>query len=185
MEINRVVVGSLEENCYILSIDNKCLIVDPGDDIDLILEGINNLDVLGVLITHAHFDHIGALNDLLKKYDVPIYYRNINNEINKEKLIDIEEKQYVIEDFKFKFIYTSGHRNDLVTFYFYEDKMMFTGDFLFYLSVGRTDMQYGDYKEMIKSIDLIKTYDNDIVIYPGHSSKTTLGFEKKYNEYLR
>ena len=62
---------------------------------------------------------------------------------------------------------------------------MFTGDFLFYLSVGRTDLEYGNNDEMLKSIEKIKKYNDDITIYPGHSSKTTLGFEKKYNEYLR
>ena len=185
MIVKTVVTGYLNENCYILIKNDKCLVVDPGDDIELILDEIGDLKVLGVLITHAHFDHIGALDDLLKKYDVPVYYKNINKEINKNNLIDLQEKDYSIEDLKFKCIYTSGHRNDLVTFYFFEDKMMFTGDFLFYLSIGRTDMEFGNYEDMIKSIKLIKTYDDDIIIYPGHSSKTTLGFEKKYNEYLR
>ena len=62
---------------------------------------------------------------------------------------------------------------------------MFTGDFLFYLSIGRTDMEYADKYEMIKSINLIKTYPDKTMIYPGHGTDTTLEFEKKYNNYLK
>ena len=92
--------------------------------------------------------------------------------------------EYTVEDFKFKVIYTPGHRNDSVTYFFYEDDIMFTGDFLFYLSVGRTDLEYADKHDMINSIRLIKEYPDNIKIYPGHGTDTTLGFEKKYNDYL-
>ena len=185
MIVKKVITGYLNENCYILENNNKCLVVDPGDDLDLIMEEIGDNKVVGILITHAHFDHIGALEGLYNKTKANIYYRNINNEINYDNLIDVKEKEYDLGDFIFKCIYMPGHRNDLVTFYFEKEKIMFTGDFLFYLSVGRTDLEYGDYEEMNKSIELIKKYDDDIIIYPGHSSETTLGFEKKYNEYLR
>ena len=185
MIIKTVKTGYLNENCYILKLNNSCIVIDPGDDVDKILDEISDLKVLAILITHAHFDHIGALNDLLKIYNVPVYYNNVNNEINVDNIINVEEKKYIINDFEFEVIYTKGHRNDLVTYYFEKDKIMFTGDFLFYLSVGRTDLEYGNNDEMLKSIEKIKKYDDDITIYPGHSSKTTLGFEKKYNEYLR
>ena len=116
-----------------------------------------------------------------------------NEETQKQKLkeiyvsniIDVEEKEYEIEDFKFEVIYTKGHRNDSVTYYFKDDKMMFTGDFLFYLSVGRTDFEYGDYEEMEKSIRKIKEYPTDTIIYPGHGTKTDLMFEIRYNSFLR
>ena len=184
MDVKRVVVGYLSENCYLINDGKEGIIVDPGDEIEKIVDMISDIKVIGILITHNHFDHVGALENLLKIYDVPIYYHNINNELAYEKIVDVEEKEYSINSFKFKVIYTPGHRNDSTTFYFYEDEIMFTGDFLFYLSVGRCDLEYGNHEEMLESIKLIKNYPDDIKIYPGHSSETTLGFEKKYNDFL-
>jgi glyoxylase-like metal-dependent hydrolase (beta-lactamase superfamily II) len=187
MNIEKIVVGTLEENCYLIIKDNNLLIVDPGDEFNKIKEKIDSLNkkVVGVLITHAHFDHIGALEEVLKEYNTNLYYNNVNNEISYEKLIDLEEKEYNIENFNFKTIFTSGHRNDLVTYYFYEENIMMTGDFLFRLSIGRTDLEYSNYDDMIKSINKIKKYDDEIIIYPGHGPYSTLGFEKENNMYLK
>lgn len=185
MEIRRVIVGYLEENCYLIKKDSDALIVDPGDEIDKILSMIGDLNVVGILITHAHFDHIGALDELLKIYDVPVYYYNINSELNYKKLIKLKEQDYKIKKFKFNVIYTPGHRNDSVTFYFEKEKIMFTGDFLFKLSIGRTDLEYGDDEEMLKSIKKIKNYDNNMVIYPGHGDFSNLGYEKINNYFLK
>ena len=186
MKVEKLVVGLYQENCYFIIKENKCLIVDPGDEIDKILLKIKNknLDLVAILITHAHFDHVGALNDLTQKYNVPVYYNNVNNEINYEKIINVKEEKYNIGSFSFEVIFTSGHRNDLVTYYFYDDNIMFTGDFLFKLSIGRTDLEYASYDEMLKSIDKIKKYNDNIVIYPGHGDKTILGFEKENNMFL-
>ena len=184
MEIKKVVVGYLEENCYLIKDGNKGLIVDPGDEIDKILNMIGDTKIVGILITHAHFDHIGALDELLKVYDVPVYYHNINNELKYKKLENIKEQLYTINDFNFKTIYTPGHRNDSVTFYFEKENIMFTGDFLFKESIGRTDLEYGNEKEMYNSIELIKKYNNDIIIYPGHGEYSMLGYEKKKNNFL-
>lgn len=186
MKIERIVVGDYEENCYLLIKDNKCLVVDPGDEFDKISSEINELklDVIGVLITHAHFDHVGALADTLNKYYVPLYYHNINNEIMYDKLINIKEEEYILDDFKFKVIYTPGHRNDAVTYYFYEENIMITGDFLFKGSIGRTDLEYADFNEMKKSIEKIKKYSDDIIIYPGHGDSSNLKFEKEYNIFF-
>lgn len=185
MNISKEVVGVYSENCYFLEKNNEVIIIDPGDESEKLLKKLEGKRLLAILITHAHFDHVGALYDILDKYNVPVYYNNINNEIKCNNLINIEEKEYEISFFKFKVIYTKGHRNDLCSFYFYEDNVMFTGDFLFYLSVGRCDLEYADKDEMINSISKIKEYNDDIVVYPGHSSKTTLGFEKKYNKFFK
>ncbi len=184
MEVKKTVVGYLEENCYLIKKGNNGLIVDPGDEIDKILDMVGDIKIVGILITHAHFDHIGALDDLLKIYDVPVYYHNVNKEIEYEKLIDIKEQNYIIGDFNFKVIYTPGHRNDSVTYYFEKEKNMFTGDFIFYLSIGRTDLEYGDYSEMFESLKRIKEYPDNTTLFPGHGIKTKLGFEKEKNSYL-
>ena len=181
MEILCTKVGYLEENCYLIKEKDKGLIIDPGDEINKILDMIGNTSIEGILITHAHFDHIGALDELLKKYDVPVYYHNVNNELQKN-IINVDEKEYKIDSFSFNVIYTPGHRNDSVTYQF--NDIMFTGDFLFKQSIGRTDLEYGDYDEMLESIDKIKKYPNNIFIYPGHGDSSNLEYEKKYNNYF-
>lgn len=184
MKIEKIVVGLYEENCYLIIKDNKCIIVDPGDEYEKIISKIGKLNVIGVLITHAHFDHIGALNDILSIYNVPVYYHNINNEIKYDKLIDIREEKYILDEFKFEVIYTSGHRNDSVTYYFYDENIMFTGDFLFKGTIGRTDLEYASISDMKKSLDKIKKYHNKTIIYPGHGDETTLEIEKQINPYF-
>lgn len=186
MNVKKIVVGLYEENCYFLTKDKDLIIIDPGDEYNKLNEIIKNNDynLLAILITHAHFDHIGALKELLTEYKVPLYYNNINNEINANKLVNVKEQEYNIKDFNFKVIYTKGHRNDLVTYYFYEDNIMFTGDFLFKESIGRTDLEYADVNEMKNSINKIKQYDDDIKIYPGHGEDTTLKHEKENNYFF-
>lgn len=172
MKIKKVITGSLEENCYILINNNDCLVVDPGDDISLIIDAIKDYNLLGILITHHHFDHIGALDELLKYKEVEIYdYKS-------------EEKEYSINDFKFKIIKTPGHTSDSITFYFYNENTMFVGDFVFKGTIGRTDLPTGNDTEMVSSIKKIKQYDKDTVLYPGHGEETTIEHEIEYNYYF-
>ncbi len=174
LDIRRVVVGELACNCYIILKDGNALVVDPGDDYNLIKNELDGLNILGVLITHHHFDHISALNDLLEDYNVKVFDRN-----------NLHEGNFLIGNFRFEVIYTPGHTSDSVTYYFMDDKVMFTGDFLFKDSIGRCDLPTGDFKVMLNSIAKIKKYDDDIVIYPGHGDKSSLGYEKLNNEYFR
>lgn len=173
MEVKKVVVGALEENCYILEKDNTCLVVDPGADYQKIKDVIGDKKVLGVLITHSHFDHIGALRNFLTKRSVKIFKKS-----------NLEEKEYKIGDFTFECIYTPGHSKDSVTFYFKEENIMFIGDFIFKESIGRTDLPGGDPIEMQDSIEKIKNYDKTITIYPGHYEDSTLENEFKKNSFL-
>lgn len=166
MKIEKVVVGSLETNCYILSINNKCLVIDPGDEYNKIKEIISNKKVVGVIVTHYHFDHIGALD----RFD-----KNLILDKN-----NLEEREYNIDDFNFKIIYTPGHKEDLISIYFKKENIMFAGDFIFKSAIGRTDLPGGDYKEMLSSLNKIKKYDKNIKIYPGHGDITYLGDEIYY-----
>jgi len=174
MRIKKVSVGYLETNCYILEKDNNCLIIDPGDESDKIIYEVGNLNVVGIIITHYHFDHIGALDDIRNKYNVEVY--DINN---------LEEREYNINGFIFDVIHTKGHHETCITIYFSEDKIMFTGDFLFKESIGRTDLETANNNEMRESLDKIKKYSKDITIYPGHGEHSTLEHEFMYNYYLR
>ncbi len=163
MKIDRVVVGDYETNCYILSINSDVLIVDPGDEYEKIIDKVYGKNILGILITHSHFDHVGALK----------YFDNVVYDYN-----NLSEKSYNIGKFSFDVIYTPGHTNDSICFYFKEDNIMFTGDFIFKNAIGRTDLG-GDYVDMKKSLNKIKNYSDNIKIYPGHGESSTLGEEKR------
>lgn len=169
MNITTLPVGYLEANCYILEKNNKLIIIDPGDDYDKIASVIKDKQVIKILITHYHPDHIGALNH----FDSSLVLKNP------------EEKTYKFGPFTFDIIYTKGHTKDSVTYYFKEENIMFTGDFLFKGTVGRTDMAGGDINEMQKSINKIKKYPDNIKIYPGHGPSTTLKYEKENNYFLK
>ena len=173
MEIEKVVVGELEENCYIISKDNSCLVIDPGSEFHKIQNKIGNKKVLGVLLTHHHFDHVGALKEVLSYYETRVY--DFNN---------LEENEYLIGPFKFDVIINPGHTTDSISFYFREEKVMFVGDFIFLDSIGRCDLEGGNFSSMRESIKKIKAYADDIVIFPGHGDKTTLGYEKENNYYF-
>jgi len=173
MKIYNIVTGSLEENCYLLVKGNECLLVDPGSEEKLIIQKIGRLSLKGILITHHHFDHIGALEALTRLYNADVYDSNT-----------CSKGAYSVGEFNFDVILTPGHTDDSITFYFKSEKIMFTGDFLFKGTIGRTDLSTGNELAMKKSLSVIKQYEDDVVIYPGHGDFTTLKEEKNNNEYL-
>ena len=160
MKINRVIVGPLRTNCYIISINNECLVIDPGDNYELIKKEIGSKKVIGTIITHHHFDHVGAINHFDKIYDI----NNLKEGIN------------IIGSFKFEVIYTKGHTNDSICIYFKEDNIMLVGDFIFKNCIGRTDLG-GNEVDMHNSLLKISKYNQDIVILPGHGDESKLGKE--------
>lgn len=170
MKIEKVVVGELLENCYILGIDNDVLVIDPGDEFEKIDKVIDGRNVLGILITHNHFDHVGALTNF--------------KDIDKYMFSNLEEKEYVVGKFKFDVIFNPGHSSDSVSYYFKEDNKLFCGDFIFYHSIGRYDLPTGNINEMMNSIDKIKKLPKNTIIYPGHDIETTLEEEIKNNYYF-
>lgn len=174
MEIKAIITGVLDENCYVLINNKECLVVDPGDDYLKIKEAVGDNKVLGVLITHSHFDHIGALRNFLTKRSIKIFKKS-----------NLMENKYTIGKFNFECLYTPGHSKDSVSFYFREEKVMFVGDFIFKESVGRYDLPGGDLNDLKKSIEKLKNYEDDTILYPGHGEKTTLKYEKENNEFLK
>lgn len=165
MEIKRIVTGMLRENCYIVTKNGSTIVIDPGDDFALIKESVKDKTVKGILITHRHFDHVGALKDL-------------------EKYLKIEASSYV-DGFDLEVIKTPGHTKDSVSYYFKDDNCIFTGDFLFKGTVGRMDLPGGSVLDMEESLNKVRNYPSDLAIYPGHGEPTTLGAEKPhFEEYL-
>ena len=171
MKIEIVPVGIIRCNTYILTLDNKALIIDPGDEYEKIKKKISDKEIVGIIITHHHPDHDGAVSYFK---DVKVYDKN-----------NLSEGENNIDCFKFDVIYTPGHKEDLITIYFKKEKIMFVGDFIFKDSIGRCDLPGGNPSEMIKSIEKIKKYDKDITIYPGHGEKTSLGYEINNNPYFK
>lgn len=174
MKVEMIVTGTLDENCYVLKKNGTCLVVDPGDDYDKIKASIGDDKALAVLITHSHFDHVGALRNFLKKKSIKIVKKSNTQ----------DEGNITIGDFTFQTLYTPGHSSDSITFYFESDKVMFVGDFIFKDGIGRCDLPTGSMQEMEKSLDKIKKYPKDITLYSGHGEVTTLEEEMKSNPYF-
>lgn len=168
MKIKTVVVGELETNCYIVENEYSCLVIDPGDEF---LKIKNNIDkkVIGVLLTHRHFDHVGALREIVDYYNVPIYDKNnLSNGVNK------------IGDFELIVNYNPGHTMDSISFIF--DNIMFSGDFIFSGTIGRWDLG-GNIIDMKNSIKKILNENINYKIYPGHGDLTYLDNEREMLEY--
>lgn len=171
MVIKTIVVGHLATNCYIVENDSEAIIIDPGDEPEKIEKALSH-KLIGIIITHSHSDHISGMNYFIDKYSVPVY--NFDN---------LKEGPHKLGKFTFDIIYTPGHTSDSLSIYFKKGNILFSGDFIFYNTIGRTDLG-GNIEEMKKSIHKIKKYDN-MYIYPGHGIKTTLEIEKEHNVYFR
>lgn len=163
MKIETLVVGMLQENCYVVTVGDNSFIVDPGDEADRIIDACKGKNIKEILITHHHFDHVGALEKLEQYFCLK---ENVSSNL-----------------FNYEVIKTPGHTLDSVTYYFPNEKVMFTGDFIFFHTIGRTDLPTGSDEDMVKSLELIGNYPNDTMVYPGHGPKTNLGNEKSNFKY--
>ena len=163
MKIETLVVGMLQENCYIVTIGDNSFIVDPGDEADRIINACKGKNIKEILITHHHFDHVGALEKLEQYFGLK---ENVSSNL-----------------FNYEVIKTPGHTLDSVTYYFPNEKVMFTGDFIFFHTIGRTDLPTGSDEDMVNSLNIISKYPDDIEVYPGHGPKTNLGKEKNNFKY--
>ena len=169
MEIKKIKVGYIRTNCYILIENEDAIIIDPGDEYEKIKEKIKDLNIKAILITHYHFDHVGALTNFK---NVEIYdYKNTNKRIK-------------LKNFEFEIIETKGHTDDSVSFYFENENKMFVGDFIFQGTIGRTDLETSNHNEIIKNIEKIKKYPENTEIYPGHGNNTILKEELINNPFF-
>lgn len=192
-------IGIYEENIYVL-IDEKskdACIVDPGGNAEILIQKIEELDcnIKYILLTHGHFDHVEALNEIEAKYKAPIYMnenevdfmksdKTVFGNLPKEyKLIKDGDVLPFGDDF-IKCIHTPGHTKGGMC-YLYKDAI-FTGDTLFKGSVGRSDFVGGDFNELINSIKTkLMVLDGNIKVYPGHMESSTIEFERLRNPFLQ
>ncbi|MBQ5357091.1 MAG: MBL fold metallo-hydrolase [Oscillospiraceae bacterium] len=201
MEIHELVVGPLKTNCYIVTSDmNHAVIIDPGFDAEKIAAKIRELGAKPkfMLLTHGHFDHIGAVNALKKTFpemksvilaedeDICLNPGLINNEIGvvtKPDMLFADGDIVKLDDLDFKFMATPGHTKGCACI-IVEDKI-FTGDTLFSRGYGRTDLYGGSTRDMKMSLKKIGAIEGDYEIYPAHGPHSTLKTEKYANPYLR
>jgi glyoxylase-like metal-dependent hydrolase (beta-lactamase superfamily II) len=204
MRLKRLSLGPFEVNCYIIISDSgRAILLDPGAEAEKIKEILKKEKVSTsfILHTHGHLDHIGADNDFplpvyIHKADLPLMKDPILNLsqlftqpfIVEQKIIPFDSEQSInLDEINLKVIHTPGHTPGSSCFLFtdHNQKVLFSGDTLFYLGIGRTDFPGGNQKELIKSIkDKLLLLDEDTVVYPGHGPSTCIGKEKKNNPFL-
>ncbi len=200
MEVKRMICGAFGTNTYLLEENSDCLLIDPACKAEKLFPLLEDKNLLGILLTHGHFDHIKACDDLYKKYNVPIYMSDKDKELVSDNsqgrafgllnvptisspITCLKEGMMNIGPFSFEVIYTPGHTKGSVCFLFKD--FIFTGDTLFRGSIGRTDLRGGNDSELKSSLRIFKDLDDDLIVYPGHDETSTIKDELANNLYLR
>lgn len=205
-ELEKSILGSVYTNCYFLK--NKetkeLLIVDPAACADKIYQKISDMEGIpvGILLTHGHFDHIMAVEEVRQKYKIPVYACRQEEEMLREPSLNMTSYQdkacsvradiclenldvFELAGFSVQMIHTPGHTKGSCCYYIKDEKLLFSGDTLFYGSVGRTDLPGGSTAAIVRSLHtLVDSLPEDTEVYPGHDMSTTIGYEKRYNPFV-
>jgi len=207
MEVRMFTVGMIQENCFLLRRDgsDRALIVDPGEEAPKLLAAVEQLGLKldGILLTHTHFDHVGAVAPIAKATGAEVWVP----ELEKQVLADINSyvpwpqfgpfeswdaehtvsggERLELAGLEIDVLFTPGHSPGHVTYSIPDEEVVFSGDVLFQSSVGRTDLPGGDWPTLLESIrTLVDTLPGDTTVYPGHMGITTLGAERAANPFL-
>ena len=206
IEIKSMTLGMVATNCYlIINKENKeALLVDPADNalrISNVIEE-NVCTLKAILLTHGHFDHIMALNELKKRYNVPVYAHEEEEDVLKQSSLNMsgmigqiyttQADIYVKDGEHLKLagldiivLHTPGHTKGGVCYYLPEEKVLMSGDTLFHCSIGRTDFPTGSMSQLVRSVkEQLFVLPDDVQVYPGHDSVTSIGYEKQYNPFF-
>ncbi len=201
MEVRGLTVGPLQENCWVVANGARAVVVDPGEEADRIIAAIDGFTVDAILLTHTHFDHIGAVAPVARATGAPVYCPKIEvpvlADINRFvpwpgfgpfESYDADEtveggERLSLAGFDIDVIFTPGHSPGHVTYAI--DDALFSGDVLFQGSVGRVDLPGGDWPTLAGSIaTLLERFDDETTVYPDHMGITTLGRERATNPFL-
>jgi glyoxylase-like metal-dependent hydrolase (beta-lactamase superfamily II) len=203
MEVRGLTVGPVQENSFIASNEGRAFIVDPGDEAERLLAELEGLTLEAILLTHTHFDHVGAVAPIARATGAPVYCP----ELEKQVLANImdyvpwpgfgpfesyeadhllgggERLQLIGHDIDV--IFTPGHSPGHVSFSLPAEQLLFSGDVLFQSSIGRTDLPGGDHGRLLQSIqELLEALPEETRVLPGHMGVTTLGAERATNPFL-
>lgn len=205
MNYRTLVVGIVRANCYLVWNDTACVVIDPGDDFNRIEKALKEIGkpLKAILLTHGHFDHVGAVKELKERYQsVPVMLGAGDEELLREPervyrgmLSRIPDKLHLqadrllqdgdiieVDGMCFAVLATPGHTRGSVC-YLYED-VVFSGDTLFRGTCGRCDFYGGDSQAMRKSLEKLAALEGDRPVYPGHEDETSLEQERKYNRFM-
>ena len=207
MDVRSFTVGPVSENCYVARLDgaDRGIIVDPGDEPERILAAVEALgiDVDAILLTHCHFDHIGAVAPVAKATRAPVYCPEIEVPLLTDIMayvpwpgfgpFESHDPEHTVAGgehlsmagLEIDVLFTPGHSPGHVTYAIPDEGALFSGDVLFKGSVGRVDLPGGDWDTLLESIrGLVEGYPEETVVYPGHMAVTTLGAERASNPFL-
>jgi glyoxylase-like metal-dependent hydrolase (beta-lactamase superfamily II) len=209
LDVRMFTVGPVQENCFIVrrKDTSSAVIVDPGDEPEKLLGAIDGLGiekVEAILITHTHFDHVGAVAPVARATGAPVYcpeletrvLANIMDFVPWEGFGPFESydadhtvkggEKLDLGGLTFDVVFTPGHSPGHVTYALSSEDALFSGDVLFEGSVGRVDLPGGDWPTLLRSIEsLVESFGPETVVYPGHMGMTTLGRERATNPFLR
>lgn len=187
MLIKVLPVGQLETNCYIITNEEtlESVVIDPGDESNTILFYLedNNLTCKAILITHGHFDHIGALDGIREELSVPVYINSRDAGHIKDYTSYDDGDVINLAGIDFKILATPGHTAGGVTIL--AEDAIFCGDTLFKGSCGRTDLEGGNIDDLMRSLKKLCSIEGDYEVYPGHMDATSLERERELNYYCR
>jgi hydroxyacylglutathione hydrolase len=207
LEVRQLTVGPIAENCFLLRRESsdKALVVDPGEEPERILAEVEEMgaEVEAVLVTHCHFDHIGAVAPVAKATGAPVYCPEIEVPVLADIMAfvpyegfgpfesyDADEtvkggETLELAGLTLDVVFTPGHSPGHVTYSVREEAAIFSGDVLFQGSVGRVDLPGGDGPTLMRSIQsLVESHPAETAVYPGHMGVTTLGAERATNPFL-
>ena len=195
LKVHAMALGAYQTNCYIIHDDTSktCCVIDPGYESDTILDKVDslNLTVEAVLLTHGHFDHVGAVKDLVSEVDCPVYLHP--EELNMPAMFTSGKLYYThtyaegtklhLAGLDISVLHTPGHTPGSVCLLIGDT--LFSGDTLFAGSCGRTDLPGGDWNTIRASLKRLASIEANLWVLPGHGPTSQLRDEKKYNPYLR
>ena len=181
MKLKRFIGGMLQSNGYVIyqQESGNCFIIDPGYEPKRFIDFVagHKLQVKGIILTHHHYDHVGAVGRLKDAFGCPVYLHRLDCDMYKKEIdIYMEDGDTIdLEGEKILVVNTPGHTHGSICLYCESSKLVFTGDTIFNVDLGRTDLKDGSQEEMEASIlDIIDKWPNDITIYPGHGDGCTM-----------
>lgn len=204
LEIKKIVVGPLQTNCYLVARDDKAIVIDPGDEAAKIASVLHaaGLSPVAIVLTHGHWDHFGAAEQLKREFGIRIFVHELDSEFVKEPhkctfrhfewlknfsaFPDefLTEGEFTVGPFSFSVIHTPGHSKGSCCFFFPDEKVIFTGDTLFKNGIGRTDLACSIPEMLPISLKRLAQLPDEVAVYPGHGLSTTIGDEKEFNLYF-